>query len=86
MVRLCQAEASNQLTARKGRQIFLLLPFAAELGDGQHNQRRLHSHHRAVSGSHALDFACNQSVADVIDSSTAIAFRNGAPSNPRLPI
>jgi len=84
MVGFGQAEAANPLATRQLGQVFLFLRFGAELVDRHHHQRRLHAHHGAVAAVHALDFACHQAVADVIQAGAAVLLGDGGAQQAQL--
>jgi len=72
MVGFGQAEAADPLTRGKLGQVFLFLGFGAEIMDGHHDQRGLHTHHGAVARIHALDLARDQAVGHVVQAGAAV--------------
>ena len=76
VVRLGEAEAADPLAGRELRQIFLLLAFRAKSLDRDHDQRRLHAHHRAVAGIDALHFARDQAIGDIAEARAAVFRRD----------
>src|SRR5690606_4688699 len=79
-----QAKAAYPFASSQLGQVFLFLLFGAELVDGNHDQRRLHAHHRAVAGVDTLDFAGDQAIAYVIEARATVSFGNGRPKQPEL--
>ena len=76
MVGLGQAKAADPLASGQLGQVLLLGRLGPEFVDGHHHQRRLHTHHGAVTGVNALDLARHQSVAHIVQAGAAIGFRN----------
>ena len=76
MIGLGQAEAADPFTGSEFRQELLLLRFGAELVDWHHDERALYAGHRAVARIDALDFACNQPVANVVETGAAVLLGN----------
>ena len=68
-----QAEAADEFARCQLRQVLFALRLAAVSVNGVHHEARLHAHHRAVAGVDALDFARNQTVADIAQPGTAVA-------------
>ena len=77
VVGLGQAEAADEFTTGQLGQVLLLLRFGAEFVDGHHHQRALHAGHGAVARVHALDLACHQAVADVVQAGATVLRGNG---------
>ena len=76
VIGLGQTEAADPLATGELRQVLLSLCFGAELKDGQHDERALHAHHRAVTRVDALHLARDQPVGDVVETGAAIGLRN----------
>src|SRR5690606_36861303 len=77
VVRLGQAEATDQLAGRELRQVLALLRLGAEGVYRQHHERALHAHHRAVARIDAFDLARDQAVGDIVEPGAAVLGRNG---------
>ena len=84
MVGLGEAEAADPLAAGQLGQELLALRLGAELEDGQHHQAALHAHHAAVAAVHALDLACDEAVADVVQPGAAVLLRDGGAQQAQL--
>ena len=77
MIGFGKAETADPLAAGKLGQVLLLGCLIAERIDRHHHQRRLHAHHRAVTGVDALDFPGDQAVADIVESASAVLLGDG---------
>ena len=77
MIRLGQAEATDELAARELGQIFTPLRFRAVGIDRVHDERGLHRHGGAKAGVDTLDLTRNQAVGDVAEAGAAVSFWDG---------
>src|SRR5690606_6861510 len=76
MIGFGQAETADPFAGSELGQILLFLRLGAKLVDRHHDQRGLHTHHRTITGVHALNFPSDQSVTYVIQAATAVLFGN----------
>ena len=78
MVGLCESETTDPFAGGQFGQVFLTLCLRAEFVDGEHDQGTLHAHGASVTAVDAFNFARYQAIADVVQTSTAVAIDGGA--------
>jgi len=72
VARFGESEAADEFAARQRRQPLKTLRFGTKGEDRQNHQRGLHAHHRAKARIDALHLACDQAVADLVETRAAV--------------